>query len=180
MQRTSIIFLGGAVASLTGCTAVEGLSGRISEQMRAAEQNRQQAQMETARKRCLDYGYEPGNETFAACVQKEFTDLSAARSAVTVGSVNIGSGMASSPAGCTLYEHVNYGGGAYRLRPNSVVNALPGFNDRASSARVSGSCTLELYEHDDHRGERRILRQDTSEFGHGWNDRVSSAKCWCR
>lgn len=180
MQRTSIIFWEAALVSLMGCTAVEDLSGRISEQMRAAEQNRQQAHMETARKRCLDYGYEPGTETFATCVQKEFTDLSTARSAVTVGSVNIGGSAVSGSAGCTLYEHANYAGGTYRLRPNGVAHALHGFNDRASSARVSGSCTLELYEHDDHRGERRVVRQDTPELGNAWNDRVSSAKCLCR
>lgn len=180
MQPTFVIILGVAAASLTGCAAVEDLSGRISEQMRVAEQNRQQAQMETARKRCLDHGYEPGTETFAACVQRELADLSASRPAATGGSVNVGSAAGVGSAGCTLYEHANYAGVTYRLRPNSAVNALHGFNDRASSARVAGSCTLELYEHDDYRGERRLLRQDTPEFGSAWNDRVSSAKCLCR
>ena len=55
-----ITLLAVVLATLAGCATVEDLSGRISEQMRAAEQARHQSQMETARRRCTDYGYELG------------------------------------------------------------------------------------------------------------------------
>lgn len=172
MHRTSTISLAVTMAILTGCTAVENLSAQISEQMRVAEQNRQQSQMEVARKRCFTDGHEPGTADFLTCVQKELADLSATRPAV--------SGAGADSAGCTLYEHAHYSGMTHRLRPNTVVSTLHGFNDKASSVRVTGNCTLELYEHDDHRGERHILSQDTAELGRAWNDRASSAKCLCR
>lgn len=174
MRPMSVVLKTVVLMSLTGCATVEDLSGRISEQMRAAEQARHQSQMETARRRCTDYGYEPGTETYAACVQKEFSEQQQSRILPNHGT------SASSASGCALYEHDQFAGVVHRLKPGAMATTLHAFNDKTSSARVGPSCTLELFEHDDFRGERRILRQDTAALGASWNDRVSSAKCLCR
>jgi syncollin len=105
-------------------------------------------------------------------------------------------------ATCTLYQHRDYGGAYWILHHNdrmimargesigTTTNGhcpscdsrtlyRPDWNDHVSSFRVSGGCTLTMWEHIDQRGARFRSNRSYRYVGSGWNDRASEAFCSC-
>lgn len=82
---------------------------------------------------------------------------------------------------CTLFEHADFGGEALQMDPDDAVSFRAGqfWNDRASSARVARGCTLVIYEHTRMQGNATEIHRRASNLGKGWNDRISSAECFC-
>jgi len=99
---------------------------------------------------------------------------------------------------CTLYEHRDYGGAHYTLRNGDafymVRNPDPGvgksdgihrfiyepsWNDKLSSFKVEGGCTLTLWEHVNRGGHRFTANRSYTFVGDGWNDKASQADCSC-
>jgi hypothetical protein len=104
-------------------------------------------------------------------------------------------------AGCTLYQHRDYGGSRYRLdggdgmkmvRGETLCSSVshgsgggctyfePSWNDQVSSFKVTNGCRLTLWQHANKGGAR--FRSDNSYkfVGGGWNDVASAASCTCR
>jgi hypothetical protein len=109
-------------------------------------------------------------------------------------------------AGCTLYQHRDYGGSSYALADNSSVvmanNAArcestasggrhgagspggcqeeaPSWNDQVSSFRVSSGCTLTMWQHIGEGGARFVRSNNVKFVGSSWNDQASEARCSC-
>ncbi|MET2826285.1 peptidase inhibitor family I36 protein [Mesorhizobium shangrilense] len=87
----------------------------------------------------------------------------------------------SRPA-CVMFEHANFRGRALEMSSDDAVNFRNGqfWNDRVSSVMVRRGCTLVAYEDSDMGGRsititRRVRNLDDG----GWNDRISSAECYC-
>ncbi len=80
-----------------------------------------------------------------------------------------------------MYEHNGFGGRSMVIRPGGAANFRSGqfWNDRVSSTRVSRGCTLVAFEHSGMRGRSIEMRGRTPQLGR-WNDRISSAECYCR
>lgn len=85
-------------------------------------------------------------------------------------------------AACVMFEDAGFGGRALPMGPDDSVNFRAGqfWNDRVSSVLVRRGCTLVAYEDSWRRGrsieiQRRIRNLDDI----GWNDRISSAECYC-
>lgn len=84
----------------------------------------------------------------------------------------------------TLYEHINYKGKRIHLCSNDPTLVNNGWNDIASSAKVTRGKGVILYEHIDYQGSRIILRpgwyNDFRNLDRGrdknWNDVVSSVR----
>jgi syncollin len=104
-------------------------------------------------------------------------------------------------AGCTLYQHRDYGGARYGLdggdgmrmvRGETICTAVshgpgggctysePSWNDQVSSFRVTNGCTLTLWQHIDKRGARFRSDRSYKYVGSSWNDEASEASCSCR
>ena len=108
---------------------------------------------------------------------------------------------AAANAGCTLYQHRDYGGSHWSLSDfermvmtngeslGCTTNGHgggcesttyePSWNDQVSSFRVSQGCTLSLWVDVNEGGAR--FRSDTSYkyVGGRWNDKASEALCMC-
>lgn len=84
-------------------------------------------------------------------------------------------------AACALYEHDRFDGEVLRMGPDDAVSFRAGqfWNDRASSARVARGCTLVIYEHTRMQGKSAEIHRRSANLGKGWNDRISSAECYC-
>lgn len=75
-----------------------------------------------------------------------------------------------------LYEHDGYKG-EYRTYHSSNSNIGSIFNDKATSARVTGGQRWILYEHDNYKGRSVIVSSDVPNlgfFGDLGNDKVTS------
>ncbi|OBQ74882.1 peptidase inhibitor family I36 protein [Mesorhizobium erdmanii] len=82
---------------------------------------------------------------------------------------------------CVMFEHVNFRGRSIEMGPDDSVNFRGGqfWNDRVSSVFVRRGCTLVAYEDTNMRGESIEIRRRARELGGDWNDRISSAECYC-
>ena len=84
---------------------------------------------------------------------------------------------------CKLFQHADFQGKKYPLFANSqmsVLNSRSDWNDEVSSVKVPRGCRLTVYEHKDYRGASTTFYAGKHEFvGRNWNDRVSSAACYC-
>lgn len=82
---------------------------------------------------------------------------------------------------CTMFEHANFQGRWLKLRPDQSVSFFNGdrWNDKVSSVRVGRGCVLQGYEHWKKQGGLVVIDQGTRLLGNGWNDRISSAECFC-
>jgi hypothetical protein len=99
---------------------------------------------------------------------------------------------------CTLYEHRDYGGAHYTLRNGDVMYMVrnpdpgvgtsdaihrfiyePSWNDKLSSFKVQGGCTLTLWEHVNRGGHHFSANKSYTFVGDGWNDKTSQADCSC-
>jgi peptidase inhibitor family I36 len=99
---------------------------------------------------------------------------------------------------CTLYEHRDFAGAHYTLRNGDVMYMIrdpqpnvgtsdgihrfiyePSWNDKLSSFKVEGGCTLTLWEHVNRGGHHFTAIRDYSYVGDGWNDKASQADCSC-
>ncbi|HKP69992.1 MAG TPA: hypothetical protein VJV05_11960 [Pyrinomonadaceae bacterium] len=105
-------------------------------------------------------------------------------------------------AGCTIYEHRDYGGASFTLYDNDRIIMVQGesigqttnghggggfthyykpwWNDRVSSFRVTSGCTISLWEHINEGGARWRTYKTYKYVGDAWNDEVSEALCTCR
>ncbi len=80
---------------------------------------------------------------------------------------------------CFLYQHANFKGDELRIPPNTNPISLGKFNDRASSAKTTGTCSMVMYQHSNYKGSTRgVLGKDSGGWGI-FNDSASSAKCSC-
>lgn len=83
-------------------------------------------------------------------------------------------------AGCTMYEHINYGGNTFYIAEQQSYTYLGNaWNDRVSSVQVSDRCQLITYQHINYGGDRRTYDSSVSFVGNLWNDQISSAQCMC-
>lgn len=97
---------------------------------------------------------------------------------------------------CTLYEHRDYGGARYTLGNGDVLYMVrepdvgtsdgihrflyePSWNDKVSSFKVEGGCTLTLWEHVNRGGHHFTANRSYTFVGDGWNDKASQADCTC-
>ena len=99
---------------------------------------------------------------------------------------------------CTLYEHRDFGGAHYTLRNGDVMYMIrnpdpgvgtsdgihrfiyePSWNDKLSSFKVEGGCTLTLWEDVNRGGHHFTANRGYSFVGDGWNDKASQADCSC-
>lgn len=89
---------------------------------------------------------------------------------------------ASALAQITIYEDDNYQGRSVTTATNIRNLQQRGFNDRVSSAVVSGSYAWEICENSDFGGSCRVLRpgQYANMSAMGMNDRVSSLRALSR
>ena len=80
-------------------------------------------------------------------------------------------------AGITLYQHVGYNG-SQRFIDHDTPNLVPlGWNDIASSLRVSGPGAWEVCEHVNYGGRCRVVTNDVPNLvPGGWNDMISSVR----
>ncbi len=80
-------------------------------------------------------------------------------------------------SGITLYQHVNYGGARLFINSDTPSLVPRGWNDIASSLRVSGSGAWEVCEHVNYGGRCRVVSSNVSSLvPGGWNDMISSVR----
>lgn len=119
-----------------------------------------------------------------------------------VANANAVSGVKFKPAPvrgtCTLYEHRDFGGAHYVLGNGAVMYMIsnpdpsigtsdgihsfiyePSWNDKLSSFKVQGGCTLTLWEHVNHGGHHFTSNESYAYVGDRWNDKASQADCSC-
>lgn len=104
-------------------------------------------------------------------------------------------------AGCTLYQHRDYGGAYWELSDlerMKMVNGEslgcttnghgggcestlyePSWNDNVSSFRVTPGCRLSLWEDVNEGGARFRSTRSYLYVGDAWNDEASEALCTC-
>lgn len=97
---------------------------------------------------------------------------------------------------CTLYQHRDMQGAHLTLRHgdrvsfasedvgNTTWSERPRWNDHVSSARIDAHCTLRVWEHMKAEGAMKEWSGGRNGLlvkyvGDRWNDRVSSAVCFC-
>ena len=96
------------------------------------------------------------------------------------GAIGIFCLVGPAQAGCTLYEHINYGGQSFHMTEGQSYAYLgDAWNDRVSSVQVSPRCELITYQHINYGGDRRAYAGSASFVGNLWNDQISSAQCRC-
>lgn len=105
-------------------------------------------------------------------------------------------------AGCRIFQHRDFGGSGYTLDHFEEMKMVNGeslgcstgghgdgclstifdasWNDQVSSFRVTGGCTLTLWEHVNRGGARFRSNRSYKYVGSGWNDKASHALCMCR
>lgn len=104
-------------------------------------------------------------------------------------------------AGCTLYQHRDYGGSHYSLghfdrmkmvngeslgcttngHGNGCESTIyePSWNDELSSYRVSNGCRITMWQHVNEGGARWRSHKSYKYVGSRWNDEVSEVLCMC-
>ena len=103
-------------------------------------------------------------------------------------------------AGCTIFEHRDYGGAKFTLQDNDRLVMVQGesigvttnghggssrtlyraaWNDHLSSFQVTQGCTITLWEHIDQGGARWRTYKSYKYVGDAWNDEVSEVLCTC-
>ncbi|AZO46592.1 MAG: hypothetical protein EOS58_22460 [Mesorhizobium sp.] len=85
-------------------------------------------------------------------------------------------------AGCIMFEDSYFRGRALELGADDSVSFRGGqfWNDRVSSVIVRRGCTLVAYSDTRMRGRSIELNRRVRDFSNtGWNDRISSAECYC-
>jgi len=95
---------------------------------------------------------------------------------------------------CTLWEHRDMQGAHHRMPNGERVSfadsgstawrGLPSWNDAVSSATVDSGCRLQVWEHMEGGGASKTWSGgsqglDINYVGGPWNDRISSATCYC-
>jgi hypothetical protein len=82
---------------------------------------------------------------------------------------------------CLMFEHAGFGGEVLPMGPDDQVSFQAGqfWNDRVSSVRVARGCSLVVYEHTRMEGDSAELPRRIPNLGKDWNDRISSAECFC-
>ncbi|CCV14520.1 peptidase inhibitor family I36 protein [Mesorhizobium sp. STM 4661] len=109
---------------------------------------------------------------------KNLVTLTAVASALCVGSA---SAYFEEPA-CVMFEDTNFRGRSLEMSPDDRVDFRNGqfWNDRISSVMVRRGCTLVAYQ-DSRMGGRSIeINRGLRDLQRaGWNDRISSAECYC-
>jgi len=83
--------------------------------------------------------------------------------------------------GCAAYEHSNFQGKEISLRPGEIASQLAprNWNDIITGVRVTRGCALEVGEHHDFKGKRRLISRDIDHVGAEWNDKISALSCQC-
>lgn len=75
-----------------------------------------------------------------------------------------------------FYEHVNYGGDRFCLRPGQSRRTLGEWNDEISSIRVFGNAEAQVCEHTNFRGRCAIIDRSVRNLGYRGNDIISSVR----
>lgn len=75
-----------------------------------------------------------------------------------------------------FYEHVNYDGDRFCLRPGERERSLGSWNDRISSIRVFGDAEALVCQHDNYRGRCAIVDRSVRNLGRRGNDIISSIR----
>lgn len=105
-------------------------------------------------------------------------------------------------AGCTLFQHRDFGGSRYNLghldrmimvrgestgcttngHGGGCESTLyePSWNDQVSSFKVTPGCTLTMWQHVNQSGARFHTSKSYRYVGDRWNDQASEALCVCR
>lgn len=104
-------------------------------------------------------------------------------------------------AGCTIFEHRDFGGASWFLADGDTMKMVegeticsttfghgppdvctffePSWNDAVSSFTVDPGCTITLWEHVNQGGAHFRTWQSYSYVGGNWNDEASEALCTC-
>lgn len=101
-------------------------------------------------------------------------------------------------AGCTLFEHRDYGGASWYMEADERLKMVngesvgcsapgcenvyyePSWNDAVSSFKVGPGCRLTLWEHVNEGGAYFRSSKSYKYVGGDWNDEASEAVCRCR
>lgn len=75
-----------------------------------------------------------------------------------------------------FYEHVNYQGDRFCVRPGQDLRSLGSWNDQISSIDVVGGAQALICEDVDFRGRCVVVSRDVSNLGPRGNDRISSIR----
>jgi hypothetical protein len=75
-----------------------------------------------------------------------------------------------------FYEHVNYGGDSFCVRPGERLRSLGSWNDRISSVRVRGDAEALVCEHVAFRGRCVTIDRSVRNLGRRGNDIISSIR----
>ena len=107
---------------------------------------------------------------------------------------------APASAGCTVYQHRDYGGAHWGLGnddelqmggepmgkttsdgPGGQIYFRPDWNDQISSFKVTKGCRITLWQHAGTRGGGATFKasKSYSYVGDNWNDQASWAYCGC-
>lgn len=122
--------------------------------------------------------------------------------AIKVAAVALIAASGAAEAGCTLFQHRDYGGSRWGLshfeRMKMVngeslgcttnghgggcesVTYEPSWNDQVSSFKVTPGCTLTLWQHVGPGGSHFRSSRSYKYVGSRWNDQASEALCMCR
>ena len=74
-----------------------------------------------------------------------------------------------------FYEHFNYEGDRFCVRPGDRLRSLGDWNDRISSIRVIGDAEAQVCEHNNFRGRCIVVDESRRRLG-GANDQISSVR----
>ena len=108
----------------------------------------------------------------------------------------------SAEAACRIFQHRDFGGSGYTLHHFERMKMVrgeslgcttnghgggcesttysPSWNDHVSSFKITGNCTLTLWQHVNERGARFRSSRSISYVGSAWNAEASEALCMCR
>ena len=75
-----------------------------------------------------------------------------------------------------FYEHVNYGGDRFCLRPGQSQRTLGAWNDEISSLRVFGDAEALVCQNNNYRGRCAIIDRSVRNLGSRGNDVISSIR----
>jgi uncharacterized protein YraI len=89
---------------------------------------------------------------------------------------SVGPSRPSSTARVCFYEHVNFGGDSFCLRPGQSLRSLGAWNDEISSIDVRGGAEALVCEDARYNGRCVVVSRDIRDLGRRGNDRISSIK----
>ena len=89
-----------------------------------------------------------------------------------------GKTLEPNPSGAILYQHSDFGGrGELFVAEDPSLGNNPIGNDEASSLRIMGAGSIELYKHSDYQGDMIEFNTDVNSLSlYGFNDETSSVK----